>query len=82
MSVRTMGFRTHSRPRYVTPSRPSLKGSRPPTWTVPEGARRLPERRRSRVVLPAPFAPIKRVRDAAGNSRRILERPLVVAGKM
>ena len=29
MSVRTIGFRTHSRPRYVTPSRPEEKGSTP-----------------------------------------------------
>lgn len=56
MSVRTMGFRTHSTPRYVTPSRPSLKGSMPPMDMVPEGARRLPERRRRRVLFPAPLA--------------------------
>jgi len=56
MSVRTIGLRTHSRPRYVTPSRPSLKGSTPETETVPTGDMRLPERRRRRVVLPAPLA--------------------------
>lgn len=66
----------------MTPSRPSLKGSRPPTWIVPLGARRLPDRRRRRVVLPAPLAPIRRVREAGGSSRRMLERPVVVEGKM
>ena len=40
----------------MTPSRPSLKGSTPAMLTVPVGARRLPERRRRRVVLPAPLA--------------------------
>jgi hypothetical protein len=58
MSVRTMGFRTHSRPRYVTPSRPSLKGSTPAMEIVRVGASRLPERRRRRVVLPAPLAKV------------------------
>ena len=61
MSVRTMGLRTHSRPRYVTPSSPWEKGSTPPMEMVEVGARRLPERRRSRVVLPAPFAGTDRV---------------------
>ena len=49
---------------------------------MPEGARRLPDRRRRRVVLPAPLAPIRRVRLAGGSSRTILERPDVVDGKM
>jgi len=40
----------------VTPSRPCLKGSTPAMETVPVGARRLPESRRRRVVLPAPLA--------------------------
>ena len=40
----------------MTPSRPDLKGSIPAMLTVPVGARRLPERSRSSVVLPAPFA--------------------------
>ena len=56
MSVRTMGLRTHSRPRYVTPSRPVVKGSVPAMEIVEGGERRLPERRRRRVVLPAPLA--------------------------
>lgn len=82
ISVRTMGLRTHSRPRYVTPSRPSLKGSRPPIEIVFEGARRLPERRRRRVVLPAPLAPIRRVRDLGGRERVRLLRPVWVVGKV
>lgn len=56
MSDRTVGFRTHSVPRYVTPSKPSLNGSTPPIATVSVGASRLPERRRRRVLFPAPFA--------------------------
>lgn len=76
-----MGLRTHSRPRYVTPSRPSLKGSRPPTEMVLEGARRLPERRRRRVVLPAPLAPMRRVREAGGRDRSMLWRPMEWSGK-
>jgi hypothetical protein len=39
---------------------------------VPEGARRLPERRRRRVVLPAPFAPMRRVRERGGRERETL----------
>lgn len=75
MSVRTMGLRTHSRPRYVTPSRPSLKGSSPEMEIVPEGASRFPERRRRRVVFPAPFAPMRRVRERGGRERVMLWRP-------
>lgn len=56
MSVRTIAFKTHSTPRYVTPSSPSLKGSTPPIEIVSVGDRRLPARRRSKVVFPAPFA--------------------------
>ena len=40
----------------MTPSRPSWKGSTPAIEIVEVGARRLPERSRRRVVLPAPFA--------------------------
>lgn len=40
-----------------------------------EGASRLPERRRRSVVFPAPFAPIRRVRDRGGRSRETEERP-------
>jgi hypothetical protein len=36
---------------------------------VPEGARRLPDRRRRRVVFPAPLAPIRRVRLRGGRER-------------
>ncbi|KAK4670341.1 LOW QUALITY PROTEIN: uncharacterized protein QC763_0041790 [Podospora pseudopauciseta] len=60
----------------VTPSRPTLKGSLPPMVIVPAGARRFPARRRRRVVLPAPLAPIKRVRDLGGRERVMPERPV------
>lgn len=40
----------------MTPSSPYLKGSTPAMLMVFEGARRLPERRRRSVVLPAPLA--------------------------
>ena len=33
------------------------------------GARRLPESRRRRVVLPAPLAPTRRVREPVGKER-------------
>ena len=56
MSVRTIGLSTHSSPRYVTPSRPEVNGSIPAMLIVPVGAIRLPDRRRSSVVFPAPFA--------------------------
>ena len=36
-----------------------MKGSMPEMETDPEGAIRFPERRRRRVVLPAPFAVVK-----------------------
>jgi len=49
---------------------------------VLEGARRLPERRRRRVVLPAPLAPIRRVRDAGGRVRERLCRPVEWSGKV
>lgn len=51
------------------------KGSVPLMLTVPRGARRFPERRRSRVVLPAPFAPMRRVRLPAGRCREMSVRP-------
>lgn len=65
----------------MTPSRPSLNGSRPPMEMVPEGARRLPERRRRSVVLPAPLAPMKSVRDAGGRERVRPCRPMEWSGK-
>lgn len=77
-----MGFKTHSNPRYVTPSTLSLNGSRPPIRIVFEGARRFPERRRRRVVLPAPLAPISNVRDFGGRERERLERPEMVPWKV
>lgn len=40
----------------MTPSSPSLNGSTPAILTVLVGARRLPERRRRRVVFPDPLA--------------------------
>ncbi len=40
----------------MTPSRPEVNGSIPAMLTVPVGAIRLPDRRRSSVVFPAPFA--------------------------
>lgn len=40
----------------MTPSRPSLNGSAPAILTVLAGARRLPDRRRRKVVLPDPLA--------------------------
>ncbi len=40
----------------MTPSSPEVKGSIRAMLTVPEGAMRLPERRRRSVVLPAPLA--------------------------
>ena len=42
---------------------------------LPEGARRLPERRRRRVVLPAPFAPTRSVREPGGSESEIEVRP-------
>ena len=45
------------------------------------GARRLPARRRRRVVLPAPLAPISRVRLEGGRSRETLRRPREWSGK-
>jgi hypothetical protein len=46
------------------------------------GARRLPERRRRRVVLPAPLAPMRRVRDEGGRLRETLRRPREWSGKV
>ena len=66
----------------MTPSRPSLKGSSPPTEMVPEGARRLPERRRRRVVLPAPLAPMSKVREEGGRERVRFWRPRERSGKV
>ena len=48
---------------------------------MPEGARRLPERRRRRVVLPAPLAPIRRVRERGGRERETELRPGSLLGK-
>jgi hypothetical protein len=48
---------------------------------VPEGARRVPERRRRRVVLPAPLAPIRRVRERGGRERETELRPGSLLGK-
>lgn len=39
------------------------------------GARRFPESRRRSVVLPAPFAPIRRVRLPGGRERETFLRP-------
>jgi hypothetical protein len=49
---------------------------------VPEGARRFPLRRRRRVVLPAPLAPIRRVRERGGRSRDTEVRPRERSGKV
>jgi len=46
------------------------------------GARRLPERRRRRVVLPAPLAPMRRVRLEGGRFRETLRRPMEWSGKV
>ena len=46
------------------------------------GARRLPERRRRRVVLPAPLAPISNVREEGGRERETLRRPREWSGKV
>ena len=40
----------------MTPWRPVVNGSIPAMLTVPVGAMRFPDRRRSSVVLPAPLA--------------------------
>ena len=38
----------------------------------------MPASRRRRVVLPAPLAPIRRVRERAGRERVMFSRPVVV----
>lgn len=79
-----MGLSTHSSPRYVTPSSPVANGSTPPTRIVPEGQSFLPDRRRRRVVLPAPLAPIRSVREEGGRWKVMLVREGVggVVGKV
>ena len=69
MSLRTMGLSAHSRPRYVTPSRPVVKGSTPPTRIRPLGASFPPDSSRKSVVLPAPLAPMRSVREPEGRSK-------------
>jgi hypothetical protein len=54
----------------------SLKGSTPETRMVLAGARRLPARRRRSVVLPAPLAPMRRVRERGGRERVMSETPV------
>ena len=64
----------------MTPSRPEEKGSTPAMETEREGAMRLPERRRRRVVLPAPLLPIRSVREPEGRRRLMSVRPVVPSG--
>lgn len=49
------------------PLRLAVNGSRPLMVIVLAGARRFPESSRRRVVLPAPFAPTRRVRELVGS---------------
>jgi hypothetical protein len=46
------------------------------------GARRFPESRRRRVVLPAPLAPMRRVRLDGGRLKETLRRPREWSGKV
>lgn len=46
------------------------------------GAMRFPDRSRRSDVLPAPFAPIKRVRHPGGRSRIMSLRPMVPSGNL
>lgn len=66
----------------MTPSRPCVNGSRPAMLMVSRGAMRLPESNLSSVVLPAPLAPIKSVREDGGRERKTLLRPIEWSGKL
>ena len=58
------------------------KGSTPEMRILPAGTRFLPARRRSKVVLPAPLAPMRRVRDEAGRESVMSVSPRVWLGKV